>query len=101
VDVDCPLDLQIPATGTTQLTCTLTSLDGFDGYINLQGFTGSAGGNVSFDPIDVRVPLDETAKVTLPLHSTNAPLGPLEVVIDVSPEEWSSGPASFGVVVVP
>jgi hypothetical protein len=99
VDVECPLGLEIPGTGTTSMPCTLTSTDGFDGNVRLSSSQVLPLGSIGFTPLDVRVPLGETVDVTIPLVSSGLPLGPLALSIDVTPVAWSSGPVSVPLLV--
>jgi len=95
VDVNCPLTLDIPHSGTTPLHCTLTSTDGFDGYVRLGATTVLPIGSVTVEPMDVRVPDGQTVDVTLPIVSSGLPLVPVPFTVDVTPIAWSVGPVTI------
>ncbi len=99
VEVACPLSLSVPGTGTTPMSCTLTSMGGFDGYVRLSASPALPVGSVGFEPLDVRVPLGVTVDATVPLVSSGLPVGPLALSVDVTPVAWSAGPVSVALLV--
>jgi hypothetical protein len=100
VDVDCPLTLSIPTSGTTPLHCTLASTDGFDGYVRVSADALLPIGSVGVEATDVRVPLGETVDVTVPVVSSGLPLAPIALTVDLTPVAWSDGPVSVALNVV-
>jgi hypothetical protein len=95
VDVDCPLTFVIPTSGTTPLPCTLTSTDGFDGYIRIDGTAIVPVGSIEVEATDVRVPAGETVDVTVSVVSSGLPIAPVILSVDLTPVAWSAGPASI------
>jgi hypothetical protein len=96
VSIDCPSPVLVALPGDQQMTCEITSRDGFDGNVMLQGFTAFEDGDVRVLVADpVRVPLGETVSVELTLRSTAVPLLPVLMEIDVLPAEYAAETFSF------
>ena len=78
VSIDCPSTVLVALPGDKKVTCEVTSRDGFDGNVMLQGFTAFDDGDARILVVDpVRVPLGETVTVELTLRSTAVPLVPV------------------------